>query len=76
MAIKNIALAILGGFLFASGALALHKLLCSKNSIWHQLEQMLPGKGINPMLTQQAVPQKKTKEINKEKTLADALAIH
>lgn len=47
----------------------------AEDNVINQLKQIFPGQGINPALTQQAVPQKKTYGINLAKTIADSLAI-
>lgn len=47
----------------------------AENNILHQVRQMTPGKGINPMLTQQAIPRRKVQGINTKKKFADSLVI-
>ncbi len=47
----------------------------AENNIMHQLKQAAPGQGINPMMTQQAVPQQNIAQSTGGQTLADEMAI-
>lgn len=47
----------------------------AKDNILHRMKQAAPGQGINPMLTQQAIPQKTTRGINPKETAASSTAI-
>ena len=45
------------------------------NNLLNQFKQAMPGQGINPIQTQQAKPQRETRQINPNEPMADAYAI-
>lgn len=47
----------------------------AEDNILNRMKQTAPGQGINPRLTQQAIPQKKTNAYNQDKTVAESLSI-
>jgi hypothetical protein len=47
----------------------------AEDNVLHQFQQVAPGQGINPMLTQQAVPQHDTRGMAPTETVAKATAI-
>ena len=47
----------------------------TENNLLNVAKQSAPGQGINPILTQQSVPQKETLGMGTDQTLADATAI-
>lgn len=72
MALKRIGKAITTIIFFYG----LYKLMMKKaEKVIHQVEQTLPGKGINPILVQQPVPQKAVKNLNGKKDFVRATII-
>ena len=47
----------------------------AEDNVLHQLKRMAPGNGINPMLTQQASPQKNTRGMRAGQTIKEATAV-
>lgn len=47
----------------------------AENNALNMMKQALPGQGINPMLTEQASPRKKTKGVDSSRTVSKSFAV-